>query len=374
MDLYRNDLTDVLNSLPAALPLQQSYDNSPPDVVICTAGFEDRTAAVLEKLDAVGRVKGARLILIHYPTNEDANKAHQSRFDAVGSGMRSRRDIVYSRAAFADALDAELHDVPDGAHVIFDISTCSSYVFYPVMKALVSRNFDLTLTYAEANVYYPTLDEWTTVAEKADAERGRLFIHAFEDADFLSMGVDDVFPSNLFAERNPGNKPSTLVAMPNFNPIRIGSIVQRDRELNKTADDKVVWVIGVPPGEKNKWRAQALLRTNRPQAGTLAAEQLKYASTFDYKETIQVLEDIWSSCRYSSHLSIGALGSKLEHVGVFFFVYLHPEIGLWLAEPRLFKASQYSTGVGDVWAIPFGKTAELRRSLDQYMKFTWQLV
>jgi hypothetical protein len=230
----------------------------------------------------------------------------------------------------------------------------------------------VTLTYCEADEYYPTFAEWSKVAEKANAEEGRLFVHSFEDADFLSFGVEDVFPCNLFAERNPGNKPATLIAVPNFNPARIGAIIQRDREINKTSDEDVIWVIGEPPADKNKWRADALFRTNRPQGG-LPGDRVKRVSTFDYKDMIRTLEEIWLARRYTSHLSIGPLGSKLDHMGIFFFIYLHPEIGLWLAEPKRFKAGQYSTGHGDVWAVSFGLTTELRRALAKYMKFTWRL-
>lgn len=373
MDLYRNELVDVLNRMPSAQPLESVLDHSMPDLIICALGFEDRTAAVVTELAAAGRVGSARLVLLHYPTNVDANEVHAPAFAQVAHEMRSRHDIHYSRNDFEQRLRAELSGMPSGSRVIFDISTCSSYLFYPVMRVLGELDLDLTVTYCEADTYNPTPEEWASVAAGAAAERGRLFIHSFEDADFLSHGVDDVFPSNLFAERNPGNKPATLVMMPNFNVIRTGTIIQRDRELNKTGDEDIVWIIGVPPGEKNRWRADAMLKTNRPHTGAIPAERLRYASTFDYQETLRVLEEIWQSRRYSSHLSIGALGSKLQHIGVYFFIHLHPEIGLWLTEPRQFKASQYSHGVGSAWAIAFGYTVALRENLARYMKFNWQL-
>ena len=280
-------------------------------------------------------------------------------------------NILYSRGTYIHELRTKLESIMNKSksnfRVIFDISTCSSYVFYPTISELMKSNTDLTVVYSEADTYFPTKDEWEKVNAKAKEENS-LFIESFENARFQSIGVDDLYAYSPFSELNAGNKPALLVAIPNFSAKRINSIVHIDRELNKTPYEDIIWLIGEPPAEKNKWRTDAIIRTNN-----ISNVATHFVSTLEYKEIILKLEDIWANRKYDYHISIGSLGSKMQHLGTFFFLALHQEIGLWLAEPREFNAKRFSTGHGVFWQLRFGETNELRRILESYMTFTWRL-
>jgi hypothetical protein len=164
-------------------------------------------------------------------------------------------------------------------------------------------------------------------------------------------------------------KSSILIAIPNFNPIRMQSIKEKDFDDNKTEGKNIQWIIGEPPSDRNRWRMDALLKTNG--IADLKSPNVSYISTFQYKDIIKHLEVIWDTNKYSSHMSIGSLGSKLQHLGTFFFVWLHPDTGLWLAEPREFKSKAYSVGFRQVYQINFGATQILRKKLGEYMQFIW---
>jgi hypothetical protein len=196
-----------------------------------------------------------------------------------------------------------------------------------------------------------------------------MFIESFENAEFQTIGVDDVYPSPLFSEMNPGNRPSVFVGVPNFSAGRMNALVTRDQEMNKTSDS--YWVIGEPPSPNNDWRIEAIRRTNN-LAG-VHPSRLRLVSTLQYKEMLKALEDIWLETRHNYYLSIGTLGSKMQHVGTYFFLCLHRDASLLLTEPKSFRTTKYSSGVGQAWKIDLGDTRKLREALDSYMTFRWKL-
>jgi hypothetical protein len=369
MQIHQYDIGDVINYLPDLRPFDKScFVTKECRLFICTLGFEDRTSRIVKELSQSGLLRKATLLLICYPTNEEENVVHLPEFESAALAMRGLRKINYSRADFLSNMAAVLAELDPDSPIIFDISTCSSYVFFPVMRSIVGKKLDLSIVYAEASVYYPTQSEWSEVAARADKE-GSLYVKSFEEADFQSLGVEDVYPYSIFSEMNPGNRTSALIAVPNFSVLRMSSIIIRDRELNKTVFRNVVWILGDPPNEENKWRIDAIKRTNDMQ--NVREENLVFASTLHYKDMIGSLEDIWLQRRYKLNLSIGSLGSKMQHLGTFFFLFLHQDVGIWLAEPKKFQAQRFSRGVNNLWQVELGCMIELCQNLSSYMTFRW---
>lgn len=369
MRIDRIDLSDVLRRLPDLQRLDVASVSS-IDVLIIALGFEQRTAgAFLALLDA-DALRDTRVILIRYPTNDEDNSASYVSFDVARREGRIAgiEELAYEPGTFERKVGAMLGNLglADGARIALDISTASSYVLHPLLRAIMDSAASLLVLYSEAGHYYPSREEWEAVAKRAATPAG-LFPSAFEDADFQSIGVDRVYTSNLFSEHNPRAQPSCLVAVPNFSALRMGAIVQRDRELNKTKFSDIVWLIGEPPSEENKWRMEAVKETH--DLTNVRSENLVSVSTLYYREVLKTLEGIWLDRRYKFHLSVGSLGSKLQHLAIFLFLWLHPDCGLWIAEPSKFKADRFSTGVGQIWMLDFGGVPDLRTVLDSYGTF-----
>jgi hypothetical protein len=369
MEINRYEIADVLGALPNLQPLAI---NDRVDIFICTLGFEDRTHSVIDKYTSSGHSNVKTIVVIEYPTNKEDNAKNISYFEKAAAKLSSLLvRIEYSRKSFLQDLTDKIGSLCDNnCSVLFDISTCSSYVFYPVMKMLYRSSISLQIVYAEAAKYYPTYDEWAEVNKKAEIEK-TLFTESFENANFQSTGVDDIYVYNAFFEVNPGNKPCALIAVPNFSCKRMNAIVARDGELNKTKYDDIVWLIGKPPADHNEWRVDAVIKTNNLY--NRAPNTIKPVSTIDYKEMMMTLEGVWSDYRYKYHLTIGSLGSKNQHLGSFFFLALHQDVGLWLAEPKEFRANRFSEGEGVCWQIDMGSMDVIRGRFSQYQTFRWKL-
>lgn len=368
MEIYRRDLPDILKILPDVDPFDETQEW---DLIICTVGFEDRSHAIVDQIVSKGKHGKATLLVIRYPTNKKDNSANEIFFKSAAERMAGFQEITYYRKEYSELLRKTLEsNLPiKGSKVLFDISSCSSYVFYPTIKSLLDRDICLTIGYSEAETYHPTEEEWSDVASHAQVEDG-LFIQSFENAGFQSLGVDDIYPYPLFSEMNPGNRPGVLIAIPNFSVMRMNAIRTRDRETNSTAYEGVYWLIGAPPGQQNRWRMEAIETTN--SLSNASNDRVIRVSTLQYKDMLTTLESIWLDNRYKFYLSVGPLGSKMQHVGTFLFLYLHNDVGLWLAEPKEFRASRFSTGRGPIWQIAIGDTETLRHTLDEYMTFTWK--
>jgi hypothetical protein len=365
MNIHKQDISDILSELPEIKDFNAENNF---DILICSLGFEDRTYHIIEEFDIKKNLNNKDLIVITYPTNDEENRINIEKFQNKSDDWKSISFISYNNISFYNDLKTIVKSKINSSksRIFFDISTCSSYMIYPSLKALFNLDIELTLGYTEAEFYFPTYEEWQKVEEKANLENN-MFPQSYEDAKFLSKGIDDVYSSNLFSEMNPGNNPSIFIAIPNFTKNRMISIIEKDKYLNKTSDGNIIWMLGEPPAEKNKWRLDALEKIYNVQ--NVSNNNKKTLSTFNYKETIEKLEEIWIDYRYSFHITIGNLGSKLQHVGTFFYLLLHPDNGLLLAEPKEFVSKYYSNGFGSIYQINFGSTTKLREKLSQYLKF-----
>lgn len=366
MDIYQYDISDILNKLPN---IERFSDDHTIDLLVCTLGFEDRTHIIIDELLKKDKLNRTILLLIKYPTNINDNLLNAPFFEKAVKKMAGYYEITYSRNDFTKLLSDKLNLIIKASihRVVFDISTCSSYVFFPTIKTLMNYDINLTIAYSEAETYYPTNGEWKEIEKKAHLEQPSLFVESFEKAEFLTLGVEDVYPCPLFSEMNSGNMTSLLIAVPNFNILRMQAIIERDREINKTPNENIYWLIGDPPSVRNKWRSEAIKISNN------LFTNITYVSTLEYKEMLKTFETIWLNNRYKYYMTIGSLGSKMQHLGTFFFICLHPDVGLWMAEPKQFRAKQFSSGCGFIWQIRFGETKELRDFLAIYHTFKWKL-
>ena len=82
-------------------------------------------------------------------------------------------------------------------------------------------------------------------------------------------------------------------------------------------------------------------------------------STFEYKDSLAILEQAYRSSQDSSNVSLAPFGSKMQALAGCIFCHLHPDVRVIFASPKSYDASQYSKGVKATWEIDFGRVVVL---------------
>jgi hypothetical protein len=247
----------------------------------------------------------------------------------------------------------------------------SSYLLYLVFDALYDHRFvpHVAVFYAEAVDYFPQQGEWQRV--QAEAAKARDFLEKadlYEKSGFLSLGVDAIYESESFPGQNVSALPTQIVAVPNFSWTRMREMLAYAENQYNAAPKDAIWVIGQPPDEqKNGWRFDAMKDLYQPMRNVLPV------GTRDYKQMLWHLADLWETLNIERHLVLAVLGSKMQHLGVFFFLKMRQDTGLLLSEPRAFVANRYSTGVGPTWWIEFGSMTPIKALMSSYgmLDFQW---
>jgi len=342
-------------------------------VFIATVGFEDRASAGFEKWSSARTEADRRAVFILYPTNEIDNARQMTCFtkSAQASGIRID-EVRYKTPSFYGEITSTLRTVNNISSIIVDISTMASYVFYPLMKAIYDSGKDPTVQvlYSEAQKYFPVVEEWQKFQEtfgKVDDRLERAKI--FDSQHFQSSGVDEIYESPVFPGMNPDKFPGSLVMVPNFSYERVQRMVNfaSDRYAVSPSED-IVWMIGNPPDQSvNGWRHDALWEMyNKPDDSVSV-------STFEWKQMLKMLHQIWVKKQSQRALIIGTVGSKPQHLATFAFLKMHPEVGLILSEPKEYSAARYSEGCKTIWSVNLGRTFEFNEKLSSWNKldFYW---
>jgi len=340
------------------------------ELFVGAIGFEERASVCFLDWCEARKLTGGKALLVEYPFNEADNAIQEAKFvEAAAAANVEVFRLKYQRVALYGEAVGFFRKQADDLKVLLDLSAMASFVFYPLISAIVDAapKAHLEICYAEAARYFPDESEWKEFRNKFNAldtfERARLF----EKYHFQSKGVEDVFESPNFPGRND-SQPTTLIAVPSF------SVERMQRMLNFGADNYSVnreeceWIFGMPPNwELNGWRYQALWELfDQPT-------RKRDACTLEFKDILLALQHIWLETNESRSLVIASVASKAQHLGTFMFLKMHPDVGLILSEPQHFTASKYSTGVGSKWHTSLGRTGEFVRALLDWNRiiFEW---
>lgn len=367
--ISNSTIQDIISELPDWTPFVAPEDVS---LFVGTIGFEERSPHCFKSWASATKVPNSRALMVEYTTNVEDNEKRRREFVKYANKWNIQMDFVeYARPALFGEVERALRDIDSEEIVLLDISSVSSYVFFPLAQALCNAlpQSCLRICYAEASKYYPTQREWNDLLKKTRAkdtlERARLL----DESNFHSRGVDFVYESSVFPGANPDNLPVRIICVPNFSFERVNQMRSYLNRRYSIAPNSYDWIFGVPPDEtKNGWRTTALQELYR-----LEDEAVRVASTLKYKDILLTLHRIWKENVYTNTLMVSTVGSKPQHLGTLLFLNMHREVGLVLSEPVRFSASRYSEGVGNVWQVQFGKIEHLLESLRNWnrINFDW---
>jgi hypothetical protein len=151
------------------------------------------------------------------------------------------------------------------------------------------------------------------------------------------------------------------VVFPGFDRDRVRAAIARvDSDFIVDLEEApLLWMIGQPLHPEDRWRQQALADLHEiPDA-----HEKVVVSTFDLRETIFGLEDIYKRFGPESNLTIVPLGSKMQAVGTTLFCVSRRDVTVIVSQPASYAGIAYSRGARALWHLAIGETPKLRVAL-----------
>jgi hypothetical protein len=101
MHVHRSDFSDIF----PVLPERRLFDTGlTPDILICSAGFEDRTCNIFSRYLKEDRLRDTTVIVLRYPTNADENQRNLAVLANPSNRVKEVLEVKYERCAFRSEL------------------------------------------------------------------------------------------------------------------------------------------------------------------------------------------------------------------------------------------------------------------------------
>jgi hypothetical protein len=319
---------------------------------IGAAGFEDRAMAVLDSFIREN-AKIEKAIAIEYkPHGDERNRVTEFK-DRLEKVCESIVWTTYDRCnpqKFQDQSFSLLSSI-ESSHVLIDISALSKFLTMVLLQSIRKTQCDVTIGYAEAEVYHPIQEEFEREKRKLGAT-----------PDFLTTGIYDILTVTSLSSVSMQGYPILLLVFPTFNHFEIVAL------YNEISPQFMVLFEGDPHEERDKWRLQAIREVNRNFIDNPDyVSDSKVLSTFDYISNVEALEEVYNTYCYSNKILLAPTGSKLQTIAAFVFKQLHPDIQVVYPVTRSFLG-EYSEKVRALWSIHLGRFSNFIASLNQYSR------
>lgn len=357
--LIRYQLENIISNLSSICPLNcTEYENRGTEhLFLCALGFEPRCLTLPQQLNEYG-YKCSRSCYFKYSTNLDENAVNLPELERHLYGIASEVDqidvdVPDFTTRFRKVLELIVTEAgSDIPKVTLDISAAANRLLLRSLKVLLEFDINLRIVYSEAAVYHPIEEEY------------RKYEASFDEVDHfgLERGVGEV----VLSIDHPGDtldpRPDSLILFPSLKRDRSQAVISFvDPSLLQNPDSKIVWLLGVPHLEEDRWRLDAMRRINKIDEQTRHFE----VSTFDYQATLQCLENLHAELSKKNRITLSPLGSKMQALGTALFCYMHQDVRVILTSPREYNAEHYSEGCKGTWMVDFGHLSELRGQLDK---------
>jgi hypothetical protein len=351
------ELAEIIKTLPDAGPLR--IEREPADgadeLFICALGFEERCLTIPSQL-AEGGYSARRAVYLEYGTNRDENAVNRPALKDCLKQIAQNVEVIQidspESAAEIRAILGSGFDAQELKRVTFDISVASNRCIFRILRVLLSTECILRLLYCEAKVYHPTKEEYAREPSRWS-----------RDESFgIEHGVSEVAASPEYPGRHLDPLPNSIIVFPSFKPDRARAAISLvDPALLTRPRNAVKWLLGVPHLPEDLWRLEAMRAINEIGADMPQFE----VSTFDYKECLAILEQVYLMSQDSSNISLAPFGSKMQALAACLFCHVHPDVRVIFAAPKRYDASQYSRGTKAAWEMNFGAVTAMMGELQR---------
>jgi len=325
-------------SLPQ-LKVENEIDFKSGDILVVSAGFEDRTKKVLEQI-VEREVKDILVVVILYKPLVTENKSNEL-LELCKKGGLDTIEFSYDREHPEGAgVDIFNHMSNQTGNLWIDISGMSRLLIIQVINKIKEHKTDFSsikILYSEAEEYPPSKDE----VSKALKER----VEGHSDmVMFLSSGVFDVSILPELSSIALQGQPIRMVAFPTFSYdqfLALRSIIQPSYSTI---------INGHPPSEDNYWRLDAIRNLN--EIDKIVHKEEYTVSTLDYRETYKLMTEIYAKYGTMEKLVIAPTGSKMQTVGLALVRTHLNDIQIVYPTPKSFvNPGAYTKGVKAVYSL-----------------------
>jgi hypothetical protein len=350
MKIAMRSLSDGLSQMPDIKPLEIGEQN---DLFISVLGFEERALAVSRMLSAGGFRCGTAMY-VQYRNPKVDNSANLPGLMSSLMEVSATPPIVIPDFEAGKRIRTHIQSLANVTNrevtVTLDLSAASVALILQFMHALIDLPVSLRICYTEADLYFPTKEDYSSNPQT----------WLSDDNLKTEIGVDSVRISPDYPGQHSVLLPHSFILVPNFNPARAKAMLASwDEGLIANPTRAVTWLIGVPHLAESAWRCQALKEINEVED---IQPQLE-VGTFDYKDIIRVLDQLWNEQGRNRNITLALLGSKFQTLGSALFCELHPEVRVVTSSPTEFRQKRYSRGIRELWQVQFGSLKTFREIL-----------
>lgn len=304
--------------------------------LLLAAGFEERSLGILKAL--AKREKKFTVLMIRYLPLISENRAEE----IINFCIENRIDVIeleYDRRDPRNFGAALLEAAPTESQILVDVSAMSRLLIVQTIVALANSAFskDFAVGYCEAETYSPS-------RQKAEAILDDVGQNPLNGMTFLSSGVLQVAIVPELSSATYGSQQTRLIVFPSFDSHHFVAV------RSEILPSRFAFIEGAPPDAANNWRKAAIQKINELEK--FQDSDCFTTSTLDYRETLNLLLQIYQKHSLRERIVVSPTGSKMQTVAVGVFkAYLDDVQIVYPVATDFNSPESYSIGIGDMHVL-----------------------
>jgi hypothetical protein len=300
-------------------------------LLIISEGFEQRSLSFLENSAAIYFDK---IVLCRYLPKKESKYEETMKIISKFHKNIQLEEIFFDRYNpfdFENNINSGFRNINIYNEIILDISVMSKYMIMQLIYSLSCYSGILRVVYTEPENYAPTQEQYKSLNE--------IQINA---TILPSFGVHNVVRTPLLTSIVMQKSPVLLVAFLSFNEQLIRALLSECNPMH------LFLINGVPPNLK--WREEAMRDIHKYIIKEYSKDNpldngrlIRRTSTFDYRETFELLAKIYRDYGIDNRIVLAPTGSKLQALGCVLIKICCPDIHIEYPIPESYYIEGYSS-------------------------------
>lgn len=303
----------------------RTIENNRDDIFIVCASFEERTTAVVEKLDENYRVENS--FIFKYDEKNRTNLRDKN--------CETLIKVLERYSESASPVFCNHHDPLDGINKFQELCKIKDIVFK-------NKNITIDIT-TFTKQYLLVLLKFIEVQKPKSV---RLLYTEPEDYSIkwekpLSHGLIDIVSVPSYGGHFYSEKEILLILLLGYEGDRAYGIWER------LAPHKTIILIG-RPSFKDSWEGR-IEEFNKKLISKLSKDSIEYIPTLDPFTVGKSLDELINQFKQKFNIAISPLGPKPQVVGCYLSVRKYADVQVIYAIPKFHEEKYYSKKVGRIW-------------------------